>query len=182
MINYEKKSLFDVQGKVILVHAANCQGVMGAGIASEFKKRFPEAVALYEYDFRKTGQLTGMSPSAGTAKIYKTNNPDIFMGCLFTSWNYGKFVDHPDAIVTYTQHALKKFLRQTQAMPNFKIYSNKFNSGLFHVPWEKTEELIKTELLKYPSVVWTICDLNLPQSPNGRILCSQPNDTGLTPV
>lgn len=182
MINYEKINLFDVKGKCILTHAANCKGVMGSGIAKEFKKKFPEAVAMYEFDFRKTGQLTGMPPSAGQAKIYKTNNPDIFMGCLFTSWNYGRNVDHPDSIITYTQHALPKFLRLVQDMPDYKIYSNKFNSGFFGVPWEKTEKLIIEELKKYPDIVWTVCDLNLPQSSNGRILGSQPNDTGSIPV
>lgn len=157
MIKYEKKSLFDVKGKVILTHAANCKGVMGSGIAKEFKTRFPEAVALYESDFRTTGQHTGSPPGAGNAKIYRTNNPDIFMGVLFTSWNYGKFVDHPEAIVKYTEYALMKFMRLMQGKPDFKIYSNKFNSGLFNVPWERTEALIVEELKKYPDVTWTVC-------------------------
>lgn len=158
MINYEKKSLFDVKGKVILTHAANCQGVMGSGIAKEFKQRFPEAVALYAYDFSTTGQRPSHQPlGAGKAKLYPTKNPDIFMGCLFTSWNYGAKVDKPGAIIEYTKHALPKFLRLVQAMPDFKIYSNKFNSGLFNVPWEQTEALIVEALKQYPGMTWTVC-------------------------
>jgi ADP-ribose 1''-phosphate phosphatase len=167
-LKYEKKSLFDVQGKAILTHAANCKGVMGSGIAKEFKRRFPEAVAAYAWDFNRTGQR-GSLPiiGAGTAKIYKTNNPNIFMGCLFTSWNYGKFVDKPGAILDYTKFALPKFLRLAQAMPEFKIYSNKFNSGLFNVPWEQTEALIVEALKAYPEVDWIVCDPQLAPSSNG---------------
>ena len=168
MLKYEKKSLFDVQGKAILTHAANCQGVMGSGIAGEFKRRFPEAVAMYAFDFRKTGQLTGNPPSAGRSKIYKTNNPNIFMGCLFTSWNYGKFVDKPETILEYTRVALPDFLRQvTRAYPGHKIYSNKFNSGLFNVPWEQTEALIVEALKAFPDVDWIVCDPQLAPSSNG---------------
>lgn len=159
MLRYEKKSLFDVQGKVILVHAANCQGVMGSGIAKEFKQRFPEAVKAYEWDFDRSGQRGSMMPpGAGQAKIYPTHNPDILMGCLFTSWNYGRNVDHPEAILTYTKSALPKFLRRLEGYPDFKVYSNKFNSGLFNVPWPKTEAAIIEALKAYPGVDWTVCD------------------------
>lgn len=156
MINYEKRSLFDVEGNAILVHATNCRGVMGSGIAKEFHQRFPSAVKLYSENCKKLGDKL-----VGTAVIYPTNQLDKVMGCLFTSRGYGKFVDSPDKILASTQKALVsffKFLDQSEILVDHKIYSNKFNSGLFNVPWEKTEALIKAELLKHPGITWTICN------------------------
>jgi hypothetical protein len=156
MITYEKKSLFDIEGNAILVHATNCCGVMGSGIAKEFHQRFPSAVRLYSENCKRLGKKL-----VGTAVIYPTNGADKVMGCLFTSIGYGKYVDSQDKILVSTQKALVsffEFLEKSEILKEHKIYSNKFNSGLFNVPWSQTEMLIKAELLKHPGVTWTICD------------------------
>jgi hypothetical protein len=46
MITFTKGDLFESQAEA-LVNAVNCVGVMGKGIAYQFKRRFPENFRLY---------------------------------------------------------------------------------------------------------------------------------------
>lgn len=48
-LHYVTGSIFESKA-VNLVNPVNCVGVMGAGLALEFKKRFPSIVGLYQYD------------------------------------------------------------------------------------------------------------------------------------
>lgn len=48
--------LFNAQGFDALVNPVNCKGVMGKGIALEFKKRFPESYKVYR-DVCERGEL-----------------------------------------------------------------------------------------------------------------------------
>jgi O-acetyl-ADP-ribose deacetylase (regulator of RNase III) len=41
-------SIFDHPSNVALVNPVNCAGVMGAGLAKEFKRRFPEMYNVYK--------------------------------------------------------------------------------------------------------------------------------------
>ncbi len=47
MITYIKGNIFDSKAEV-LVSPVNCVGVSGAGLAKQFKERFPDAQKLYE--------------------------------------------------------------------------------------------------------------------------------------
>ncbi|HHF3787808.1 TPA: macro domain-containing protein [Haemophilus influenzae] len=55
MIEFKKGNIFSTQCDVI-VNAVNCVGVMGAGIALEFKIRFPEMFKKYK-EFCENGSL-----------------------------------------------------------------------------------------------------------------------------
>lgn len=46
MIKYVSGNIFDSEAKV-LVNPVNCDGVMGAGLALQFKKRYPESFEIY---------------------------------------------------------------------------------------------------------------------------------------
>ena len=48
MIQFMHGNLFD-SGADILVNTVNCVGVMGKGVALEFKRRWPEMFAAYKY-------------------------------------------------------------------------------------------------------------------------------------
>jgi len=54
----KQKSLFD-SGAVALVNPVNCEGVMGAGLALEFKTRFPSAFVDYHLRCRNKGLVPG---------------------------------------------------------------------------------------------------------------------------
>lgn len=155
-IYYKKMSLFEAPKGSSLVHACNEQGVWGSGIAAEFKKRFPKSFEEYR-DFcndQKTYEFHKVFPFP--TLICKTEN-DYKVGCLMTSSNYGSKVDSEEKILRKTQFALEGLIQiDTPAL----FYSNKFNSGLFKVPWEKTEALIQKFIDKY-DIDWVVCDPNL---------------------
>ncbi|KAJ6121139.1 ADP-ribose 1''-phosphate phosphatase, partial [Penicillium sp. IBT 18751x] len=73
--------------------------------------------------------------------------------CLFTSHNYGKRVDSPEMIHNSTHAALHDLksqldslqidLRDSQNLPPGELWSCRFNSGLFGVPWGETRGLVE---------------------------------------
>ena len=143
----KKMSLFDAEPGSCLVHACNAQGVWGSGIAKEMKERFPLAFGRYKVQC-DTYLMTGSYDST----FDKTHN----ILSLVTSTNYGEKVDSPEEILVNTTIALYEALKYINR--DAPIYSNKFNSGLFKVPWERTEEIIKVFVKQY-NLNWTICEL-----------------------
>lgn len=149
----EKMNLFDAPRDSILVHACNCQASWNSGIAVEFKNRFPKAHRLYnQHCMRKD------IPILGTALVVHDENYHI--GCLFTSKHYGSRKGTPESILAETESALEYLFEEIifRGLPR-EIYSNQFNSGLFNVPWEKTEEILVKMLKEFPSFNWTVCKL-----------------------
>ncbi|KAJ5100012.1 ADP-ribose 1''-phosphate phosphatase [Penicillium argentinense] len=98
----------------------------------------------------------------GTALVIPPQPEDFENGrkkhwivCLFNSSGFGKEVDSPEAILNHTFAALQDLDMQLvslrdhnensddeQSMPG-QLYSCRFNSGLFAVPWEQTREVIE---------------------------------------
>jgi len=68
-------------------------------------------------------------------------------------------VDDQETIIYHialaVEACIKKCLRSTEDSTVI-IYSNKFNSGLFGVPWEYTEEVINELLDRYKRVEWVV--------------------------
>lgn len=144
MIQYREGSLFDAPKGSLLVHACNAQGVWGSGIAREFKQRFPKSFEEY-----REFCLSNKKRAVGQAFVTAEN-----VGCLITSYSYGGEVDEPLEILTNTKLAL---INLTTWQTPLKAYSNKFNSGLFNVPWPKTEAIIKEIQKCYaPEMEWVV--------------------------
>jgi ADP-ribose 1''-phosphate phosphatase len=142
-----KMSLFDAPEGSILIHAANSQGVWGSGIAKEMKERFPLAFRRYNAQC-STYLMTGQYDLT----FDKTHH----IASIVTSNNYGEKVDSPEEILVNTTIAIYELLKY--ADKKLPIYSNKFNSGLFRVPWFKTEEIIKVFVKQY-DLNWVVCEL-----------------------
>jgi hypothetical protein len=83
-------------------------------------------------------------------------NDDHIIANLFTSENYGVNKNDIDTILVNTTLALDDFFNTIPS--GYKIYSNKFNSGLLGVPWEKTEVILKVMCKKY-NVTWNVCEI-----------------------
>lgn len=141
MLKYEKMSLFDAPPGSILMHGCNAQGVWGTGIAAEFKKGFPKSYFqytdlcnLYKRNYPGYGVV-------GNCILLEPEN-NYRVACLVTSYDYAD-IDTEDTILLQTVLALEDFCyiweRETGGTP---IYCNKFNSGLFSVPWERTEKIL----------------------------------------
>jgi ADP-ribose 1''-phosphate phosphatase len=143
----KKMSLFDAPEGSILVHACNAKGVWGSGIAKEMKERFPLAFRHYNAQC-ETYLMTG--------NYDLTFDKTHTIASIVTSKDYGPNVDSPDEILVNTVIALYEALKY--ANRDTPIYSNKFNSGLFNVPWECTEAIIKVFVKQY-NLNWTVCEL-----------------------
>jgi O-acetyl-ADP-ribose deacetylase (regulator of RNase III) len=53
MITYTNKSIFDLEVD-ILVNLVNCVGVMGKGLALEFKNKYPKMFDFYKNQCKQT--------------------------------------------------------------------------------------------------------------------------------
>lgn len=76
-VQIHKGNLFDADMDYrVLAHGVNCAGAMGAGIAVEFKKRFPVMYEAYRHECREGRLIPGMAwlfeDSEEIAPIYGT--------------------------------------------------------------------------------------------------------------
>lgn len=163
MLTYKKMSLFDAPEGSILVHACNSQGKWGRGIAKTFRDLYPESYGEYAR-FCERFLKSPEGSAVGHALITSGEN-DRGVGCIITSHHYSpELKDSVEVIKINTALALNNLMDQIQVYiddDNFDggvVYSNKFNSGLFGVPWEDSELILKTLLKRYPQIKWVVCD------------------------
>lgn len=157
MITIKRMSLFDAPAESAICHACNALGVWGSGIAKEFKERFPN-IYIYIYKQYNRYCTTEERNPVGTVIVGFEN--DFIVGNLITSYGYGKDVDPPEEILKNTEKALHEFFEYLEEQHVKNVYCNKFNSGLFKVPWEDTEKLLETVSKAYGiNVVVCVPDL-----------------------
>lgn len=145
---YNKGSLFKaVEPGAILLHSCNASGAWGAGIALQFKKKYPDAYKQYQ-------SWCSKDPEELVGSYLKLKDKDVTIACLFASAGYGEHKDDESTIVKNTYSGIKSFLH---SLPyRAVVNSPKFNSGLFKVPWDTTEKIINHCLLDRPDVTWVI--------------------------
>ncbi|KAK7746755.1 ADP-ribose 1''-phosphate phosphatase [Cytospora paraplurivora] len=166
----------DTATTTFFLHATNCLGVWGTGIAKALKEQFP---AAFEADMQSChrGCLPGKHPSGekldnlvGTCHLIPSNavsNAAPFsIVCLRTSRGYGRQtkgragLDRKDDVLGQTRLALQDFRAQLarlgmERQKDFVVWSPRINSGGFHIPWERTEELIE-EVFKGWEGTWFV--------------------------
>ncbi|KAK9556118.1 ADP-ribose 1''-phosphate phosphatase [Aspergillus fumigatus] len=130
--------LFHAPDGAALIHACNCQGSWGKGIAKAFKDKYPAAFAIYrshcqnllssprymfEPDLQSEESHARSSRDVrlpeGTALIIppqkrdsEANGKKHWIICLFTSRGFGRAVSPPDVIVRNTELAVADMTRQ----------------------------------------------------------------------
>lgn len=172
----KRLDLRDLPAGGYLVHATNCLGSWGAGVAAEIRDIFPAAYARYKEHCgsfeRAPGSLHASRDLAGRClvippqpeDVVRANAPDVSVVCLFTSYGYGRRTttkpgrDPKHLIQNQTARALSHFRSQIYGedgggygkmgtggrdAETLAIFSPKFNSGLFRVPWEETAGQIR---------------------------------------
>lgn len=152
-VEEEIGDLFGLAPKnAVLIHACNCQGSWGGGIALAFRGKYPKAFKEYKsycdshVKSKTTKQLVG-TPQL----IAPLDEPGHFIGCLFTSDRHGRAKDSPSQILDATKSSMEDLIKQIndwnrQHKEDEKItglYMCKINSGLFNVPWEKTKAILE---------------------------------------
>ncbi|KAG7195243.1 ADP-ribose 1''-phosphate phosphatase [Scheffersomyces spartinae] len=160
-INYIKGDLFShlphtKDAVSIFAHSCNCQGAWGGGIAAVFKQKYPLAYKSYRdhclalEDSRELLGTTYLCPTRSLEPGNKNRETPIYIACLFTS----NFSESPEEIVEYTSRAMNDLDQQIKELQvQFEITTTdskalvinlpKINSGIFRVPWEETEAVLK---------------------------------------
>ncbi|KAK4574507.1 ADP-ribose 1''-phosphate phosphatase [Recurvomyces mirabilis] len=162
--------IFDAPPNTLIIHACNCQGSWGAGIAKAFYDHYPSAYKKYATHCNTTKQkpsLVGTAllipPTPPTAKPSTSvttgsrnkKSPKTearhSIGCLFTSSRFGRSKDPPAKILEATGPAMEDLLQKVQEWNDSVDEAEKvgevricqINSGLFNVPWEKTKAVLE---------------------------------------
>ena len=132
--------IFNAPPNTLIIHACNCDGSWGAGIAAAFKSLYPKAYAQYanhcdEYspELIDSAQLIPPVDAFEAAASVPEETPDDalqfniraedqqakpakhFIGCLFTSRHYGRRRDSPGRILAATAPAMVDLLRKVNA-------------------------------------------------------------------
>lgn len=153
MITYKNMSLFDAPRDAIIVHAANAEGIWGSGIAAEILKRYPKQFKHYSTFANNIGTCV-------MDGIVGAHSGESHTVCnLITSSIDSKNPDSEETILINTTTAINDFLINYTWMDKKKhpIYSNKFNSGIFNVPWEKTAKILEILIDRY-NIEWIVCE------------------------
>lgn len=162
MVTYKKTSLFDAPKETIIVHACNSQGVWGSGIAKPFKDNYPHSFTDYNKFCTIANKERGTA--CGRASLSSFHESEShWVGWIVTSHDYGPKKDSPELIKIHTTMALMELCKKIylahpkEDNPVIDVYSNKFNSGLFAVPWEDSELILKTVLKDFKRINWIVC-------------------------
>jgi ADP-ribose 1''-phosphate phosphatase len=135
MITYIKDNLFFASSTQLLVHACNCKGMWRSGIAQVFRSSYTNEYYIYKTYCEKNLISTDIEYS----KILGSSLIINRVGCLFTSYNESNKPDPVELIILNTRKGLQDLLSKT----TMDIAMPKINSGLFKVPWEQTEAILK---------------------------------------
>lgn len=147
-VTERRDDLFSAPANTLLLHACNCVGSWGAGIALAFKEHYPDHFEIYK------AHCASKTPSALLSTCFlippQRTGPQHWIGCLFTSRKYGRAKDREDDIMDSTDSALQDMLEQLGEMKDRpkQIWMCKINSGSFKVPWSQTKALIEALTFK----------------------------------
>lgn len=131
-IIYHTGSIFNAPNeKTILIHSCNAMGNWGAGIALAFRELFPLAYRDYQAKCLENTPEELMGTALQWHRMHQQS-----VGSLFTSRHF-KPADNQYHILVNTKRSLTHLLNNMP--PGYEIHAPKINSGLFRVPWERTE-------------------------------------------
>ena len=143
-ITYVEGDLLKAPPDRLLLHACNCKGNWGKGVAKQIAKKYPLSHRAHQ---------EAAPFHVGDVQIINCDTRVII--CLFTSKGYGQTVDTQYKILRNTLKALAT-LAEAYRDDTVIIASPKINAGLFDVPWEYTEELINDFLAENKNIKWEV--------------------------
>lgn len=117
----------------VIAHGANCQGVMGAGVAKPIKERYPENFKAYRY-----ACLSGRF-RPGDALAYVENGQLIFN--LATQYDLG-----PDAKLINIEKSVKDMLRRIEIQPESgikKVKTVRLGCGIGGLNWDDVRAVLE---------------------------------------
>ena len=125
--------IFD-SGAKALVNPVNCVGVMGAGLAKQFKQRYPGVAYQYEIDCR-AGQVR-----TGQVNVYPTYGPRYIINFpTKRHWQNPSKIEYIESGLKSLDGALAERGISSVAIPAL-------GAGLGGLDWTEVEKLIRSEL------------------------------------
>ncbi len=162
MLKYKVGNLITAakEGEVdVIAHQANCQNVMGSGIAPQIKKHFPEA---WEADCSLSEFL---SPENKLGSYSVGLSGELLIFNLYGQFGYGR------SGVDTDYDALEKAMQRMSTLlimhESGKIGLPKLGAGLGGGDWSIIEEIIEDTLISEGYDV-TVYVLNEKEIPEGR--------------
>lgn len=143
LLKYYEGTVFNSNAKTI-VNTVNCFGVMGAGIALEYKLRYPEMFIQYE-ELCKNGEY-----KVGRPKLYKLEEIEILNFPTKNHWRAPSKLEWIEEGLKYFSLHYKKANISSIAFP--KLGTN--NGGL---KWEIVKSLMEKYLGQLEDVEIIIC-------------------------
>lgn len=148
-IEYKDGDMFDEPTEAI-VNTVNCVGVMGKGVALEFKKRWPGNFKAYK-------ELCGK-------KILKPGTMFIFdNGDLFENGKHRYLINFPTkkhwrekSRIEYVQEGLADFVRQVRNLKIASVSMPALGCGNGGLDWSEVRPLINERLLELSDVRFVV--------------------------
>lgn len=133
-------------------------------MAAIFKRQFPSTYKLYVEHCKK--HASNPSGLLGSTYLIKSESSDpgnsgrdnvAYVACMFTSDAFGRRKNGPDDIVENTDKLMSHLESQLAELSRTEpieeqegahvVNMPKINAGLFNVPWEETETVLKKHLV-----------------------------------
>lgn len=146
MITYQTGNILYDQADAI-INTVNTVGVMGKGLALQFKKAFPDNFKVYKKacDDKSlvTGQVLSVSLNSMNAPYYVINFPTK------AHWK-------GQSKLEYIAQGLESLKAEVKRLELNSVAIPALGSGLGGLPWQQVEQLIQDSLSELPSVEWRI--------------------------
>lgn len=146
MITYQTGNILHDQADAI-INTVNTVGVMGKGLALQFKKAFPDNFKVYkkacDNKLVTTGQVLPVSLNSISAPFYIINFPTK------AHWK-GK------SQLEYIEQGLESLKTEVKRLELKSVAIPALGSGLGGLPWQDVEQMIQHSLAELPEVEWRI--------------------------
>jgi O-acetyl-ADP-ribose deacetylase (regulator of RNase III) len=120
LIQYQKGDIFESKAQVI-VNTVNCKGVMGKGLASAFKERYPDMFAVYQQEC-KSGKLR-----IGRPTLYCRSTPWILNFPTKDHWRFPSKIEYLEKGLQFIVSNYKKAGIKSIAFPKLGAQNGKLS-------------------------------------------------------
>lgn len=144
MITYVKGDLFSSPAR-ILVNTVNTEGVMGKGIALEFKKRYPEM--FQEYKKICNDKTFGI----GSLLLWKKSEKWVLLFPTKTTWRRPSKME-------YIEKGLQKFANNWDKLGAGSVAFPRLGCGNGGLDWEEVRPLMEKYLARLPIQIYVYVD------------------------
>ena len=137
MIEFVTGNIFDADVEA-LVNPVNCQGVMGKGLALEFKKRFPDNYRIYKELCYNEDNWQIMEPGDVLVTAVNNNTGPKYIFNFATKDHWSK-----PSKIEYIEKGLKILVKKIRKFDIKYIAIPKLGCGLGGLEWEEVKKIMK---------------------------------------